>query len=211
MVSKIIKKIVNSQLFLSNIDFEKLDHFHNLYKRKKYFQLSVFNDTTSFYSESNIVNKQGKSENIYIGKNSHIRGFLLIYEQGGKIEIGDYCYIGDGSRIWSAINIKIGNNVLIAHNVNIHDNISHPVDSDLRHKDFMRIIGENNQNPSEFDINSKEVIIKDNAWIGFNSIILKGVTIGEGAIVGAGSVVTKDIPDYAVVVGNPAIIIKYTK
>ncbi|MCB0501084.1 MAG: hypothetical protein KDD32_00210 [Bacteroidetes bacterium] len=51
-------------------------------------------------------------------------------------------------------------------------------------------------------------MIKDKAWIGFNVIILKGVTIGEGAVVGAGSVVTKDVPDYTIVVGNPAKLIK---
>jgi len=51
----------------------------------------------------------------------------------------------------------------------------------------------------------------DYSRIAFNAIILKGVTIGEGAVVGAGSVVTKDVPDYAVVGGNPAKILKYTK
>ena len=55
---------------------------------------------------------------------------------------------------------------------------------------------------------SDKIVIKDKAWIGFNSIILKGVTVGEGSIVGAGSVVTKDVPDYTVVAGNPAIIVK---
>jgi galactoside O-acetyltransferase len=55
------------------------------------------------------------------------------------------------------------------------------------------------------------IIIKDKAWIGFNCIILKGVTIGEGAVVGAGSVVTENVPDYAVVAGNPARLIRYTK
>ena len=54
------------------------------------------------------------------------------------------------------------------------------------------------------------IIINDKAWIGFNSIILKGVSIGKGAVIGAGSVVTRDIPDFAVVGGNPAQIIKYT-
>ena len=53
------------------------------------------------------------------------------------------------------------------------------------------------------------MIIKDYAWISYNACILKGVTIGEGAIIGAGSVVTKDVPDYAVVVGVPAKVVKY--
>lgn len=52
------------------------------------------------------------------------------------------------------------------------------------------------------------IIIGDDAWIGFNAIILKGVTIGEGAVVGAGAVVTKDVPPYTVVAGNPAGVVK---
>ncbi len=59
-------------------------------------------------------------------------------------------------------------------------------------------------------IASKPVLIKEGAWIGFNACILKGVTIGKGAVIGAGSVVTKDVPDFAVVAGNPAEILKYT-
>ena len=58
------------------------------------------------------------------------------------------------------------------------------------------------------DIASKKIKIEKNAWIGMRSIILKGVTIGEGAIVAAGSVVTKDVPSYTLVAGNPAIIKK---
>ena len=60
-------------------------------------------------------------------------------------------------------------------------------------------------------VENAQIIIQDNVWIGFNSIVLKGVTIGEGAVVAAGSVVTKDVPPFAVVGGNPAKIIKYTK
>ncbi|MGM9578000.1 MAG: DapH/DapD/GlmU-related protein [Evtepia sp.] len=59
-------------------------------------------------------------------------------------------------------------------------------------------------------VKSAPIVIRDKAWIGFNAILMKGITIGEGAIVGAGSVVTQDVPDYAVVGGNPARIIKYT-
>lgn len=57
--------------------------------------------------------------------------------------------------------------------------------------------------------NRAPIIIKDDVWIGANAIILKGITIGKGAVIGAGSVVTKDVPDYAIVVGNPAKVVKY--
>lgn len=57
-------------------------------------------------------------------------------------------------------------------------------------------------------VKTKNITIRDDAWIGMNCIILKGVTIGEGAIVGAGSVVTKDVPAWTLVAGNPARVIK---
>ena len=60
-------------------------------------------------------------------------------------------------------------------------------------------------------VSSAPILIKNNVWIGMNVIILKGVTIGEGAIVAAGSVVTKDVPDWTLVGGNPAKIIKNLK
>ena len=59
------------------------------------------------------------------------------------------------------------------------------------------------------DLIPKKIVIKDYAWIGSKSVILPGVTIGENAVVGAGSIVTKDVPDNAIVAGNPAKIIKY--
>jgi acetyltransferase-like isoleucine patch superfamily enzyme len=90
--------------------------------------------------------------------------------------------------------------VLIAHNVNIIDNISHPIDAVLRHQDFLNsyTIG-----MKEYDLKAASIIIGDDVWIGYNTSILKGVTIGTGAIIGSGSVVTKDVKPWTVNVGNP--------
>lgn len=171
--------------------------------------LSVTKHSSSnFYEQANVFNLQSDNSKILIGANTHIRGCLQLFKQGGRITIGDYCYIGENSYIWSASEIIIGNNVLIAHGVNIHDNISHPLNSRQRHNDYLRIIGLKDFPSKEFDLKPKPITIKNDVWIGFNVIILKGVTIGEGAIVGAGSVVTKDIPDWSIVAGNPAKIIK---
>jgi galactoside O-acetyltransferase len=57
------------------------------------------------------------------------------------------------------------------------------------------------------NVHHAPIVIRDKAWIGFGAIVLKGVTIGEGAVVGAGSVVTKDVPDWTVVGGNPAQVL----
>lgn len=89
---------------------------------------------------------------------------------------------------------------MIAHNVNIFDNNSHPKDAHLRHEDFMLNFSNGMQ---QYDLQSKEIIIEDDVWIGFNVTILKGVRIGRGAIIGAGAIVTKDIEAWTVNVGNP--------
>jgi acetyltransferase-like isoleucine patch superfamily enzyme len=143
---------------------------------------------------------------IKIGAYTHIKGELLTFGHGGRIIIGDYCYVGEQSRIWSALHITIGDRVMIAHNVNIFDNLTHPINPKARHDHFKRIIM--NGHPKQADLSEAAVIISDDAWLGCMSIILKGVTIGEGAIVGAGSVVTKDVLPWTIVAGNPAKVIR---
>jgi acetyltransferase-like isoleucine patch superfamily enzyme len=199
MLDRIITKILG-------VLFNKFDKY--LAKEKeRYVTLS---SSTVIHKEAVIRNFQLDKSKIVIGRNSHIRGNIQLFKQGGEIIIGDHCYVGEGTYIWSAKRIQIGNRVLIAHNVNIHDNNSHPTESNLRYLDYLRILGLQNIDENQFNLCSKQVVIKDDAWIGFNSIILKGVTVGNGAIIGAGSVVTKDVPDFAVVAGNPARIIKMT-
>ena len=147
------------------------------------------------------------SGKISIGFRSCIRGSLEIQRENGTIEIGNNCYVGDHSRIWAAKSIKIGNNVLIAHNVNIFDNDTHPTDYKERQADAENIIWKGTR--SNFSsLNSSPVEIRDDAWIGCNCIILKGVHIGERSIIAAGSVVTKDVPPNTMVAGNPARVIK---
>ncbi len=171
-------------------------------------QSVILGNGSQFYEEAKVVNMQGNKKVIDIGESTHIRGSLQVFKQGGKISIGNYCYLGENSYIWSAGEVSIGDNVLISHGVNIHDNISHPLNAKARHKDFLRIIGVKDYPIENFDLNPKKVIIEKDVWIGFNSIILKGVIIGEGAIIGAGSVVTKDVPAWTVIGGNPAKVIK---
>ena len=128
---------------------------------------------------------------------------------GGKIEIGESCYIGEGTRIWSANSIKIGNRVFISHNVNLHDTNSHSIDPILRYKHVQAIMSVGHPSINDFDIQSKAVSIEDDVWIGFNSTILKDVKIGRGSIVAACSVVTKDVPEFVIVAGNPAQLVKH--
>ena len=131
----------------------------------------------------------------------------MTFGHDGEIAMGDWCFVGPNSHIWSARQVTIGNRVLISHNVDIHDNNSHPFDRDARFKHTQTIFRTGHPR-SDPGIESAPVCIGDDVWIGFGASILKGVTIGEGAIVGARSVVTRDVAPYTVVAGNPARVIK---
>jgi acetyltransferase-like isoleucine patch superfamily enzyme len=168
----------------------------------------VLNKGATFYPEALVQNFQSQPSKIVCGEHSHIRGMLQIFSFGGYISIGRYCYVGEGTRIWSGESVEIGDNVLISHNVHIIDSNSHELDFKERHETYKKIIFEGHPN-ERGNILSSKIVIKDDAWINFNSIILKGVTIGKGAVVAAGAVVTKDVPDFALVGGNPAKIIKF--
>lgn len=164
---------------------------------------------TRIFEEAKIYNHLNDRTKIVIGENSDIRGELMLFGHAGEIIIGDYCFVGPNTKIWSAKKIVIGNRVLISHNVNIHDNNSHPIDKNLRHEDFKHINKFGLQKTN--DLNEKQIEIGDDSWIGFNTTILKGVIIGKSVIIGANTLVTKDVPDFAVCVGNPMKIIKYSK
>ena len=150
-----------------------------------------------------------------IGDDCLINGTFVFDLPKGKIKIGNRTFIGGGTFI-CIDEITIGDDVLISWGCSIMDNNSHSVISSERINDVVdwkRGIGEGkigfykNWNV----VKRAPVFIKNKVWIGVNCIILKGVTIGEGAVIAAGSVVTKDVPDYAIMAGNPAAVIKYTQ
>ncbi|BEU86853.1 acyltransferase [Selenomonas sp. TAMA-11512] len=173
-----------------------LGRAHDCYNK----QFCLAGEKAKFYHSSKVINVTGKKENIRVGQNCHIYGELLIQSYGGRIVIGDDCFVGQGTRIWSEKEIRIGNHVLISHNVDIHDSNDHPLDSTERHQQFINIVEKGEQ--SGFDIKRGAVLIEDDVWIGFGSCIMKGVTIGKGAVIAAHSIVTKDVPAYTVM-GNP--------
>lgn len=159
-------------------------------------------DSSRLLSSARIINFSGSNESISIGAGTVVRGELLVFAHGGRITIGEWCYVGEGTRLWSGKSIVIGNRVMISHNVNVFDNQTHPIDAGQRHKHFRHIMEKGH--PREIELGDSPVRIEDDAWISANSIILKGITVGKGAIVGAGSVVTRDVPPLTIVGGNPA-------
>lgn len=128
--------------------------------------------------------------NVEIGTNCYI-------ESKDKFEIGDNCWIGDNFFAKANAGIVIGSGTIIARGCEIWT-CNHNYDSN----DLEAI-------PYDKRMIKKAVTIGENCWIGSRVTIIPGVKIGEGVVVGAGSVITKDIPDYAVIGGNPARVLKY--
>lgn len=164
-------------------------------------------DPTAVIHPTGRLQLQGRApSDIRVGPHSHIRGELLLFGHGGRIRIGAYCYVGEQTRIWSALSIDIGDRVLISHLVTIVDNLTHPLDAGARHAQFRAIV--TGGHPTAIDLGERAVVIGDDAWIGAHAVILRGVTIGSGAIIGAGSVVTKDVEPNTLVAGNPARLVR---
>lgn len=158
------------------------------------------------HSSARIRNTSGDTARIRIGDDTHVAGELLVFRHGGDISVGAWCYIGEDARLWSAKSIRIGDRVLISHNVNIFDSLTHPLSAANRHLHFRAIIEMGH--PEMVDLGEREIVIGDDVWIGVGAILLRGVRIGNGAIIGAGSVVTHDVAPFSIVAGNPARFIR---
>lgn len=137
-----------------------------------------------------------------VGSNVTFWRTSLAAEESGTIEIGDYCYLANASLVCSG-KITIGSRVFIAGGVTIADSDFHPLDPLTRLQDIIALSPAGNR-ANRPPVEIAEVIIEDDVWIGVNATILKGVRIGRGAIIEAGSLVTRDIPAGARVSGNPA-------
>ncbi|KOP39565.1 hypothetical protein AKO67_05300 [Flavobacterium sp. VMW] len=174
----------------------------------------VLSSSSSNISSLNIVVRkpiEGKKY-LEIGNDSVVNGDFIFEVQDGKISIGDRTIIGGGLFI-CIDEIEIGNDVLISWGCTMIDNNSHSVIWAERKDDVLhwkKGLDENKIGVYKDwqNVKRRKIKINNKAWIGFNSIILKGVSIGEGAIIGAGSVVTKDVPDWTIVGGNPAVVIR---
>lgn len=161
---------------------------------------------TKLMASARIRNILGDDTAIRIGEHSVVAGELLVFANGGEIQIGDWCYVGEGARLWSAGSIHIGDRVLISHGVNIFDNLTHPLSPRARHAQFAAIA--TTGHPQDVALEPVPISIGDDVLIGANAIVLRGVTIGKGAVVGAGSVVTKNVSPNCVVAGNPARVVR---
>jgi acetyltransferase-like isoleucine patch superfamily enzyme len=139
-----------------------------------------------------------------IGEGSIVEGNLVSERDGAAITIGRNTSIG-GSMLASATRIEVGDDVLISWGCNIVDHNSHAIGWSFRQHD-VRDWYHGKKDWTHVTI--KPVKIGNKSWIGLNVIILKGVEIGEGSVVAAGSVVTKSVPPWTIAAGNPARVIR---
>lgn len=168
---------------------------------------SICGKGTFFKMTAAIGNFPRDKNKIIIGKHSVIEGKLVVFNYGGSISIGDNVYVGVNSNIWSGEEVQIGNNILISHSVNIIDTNSHEIDHVERSERFKSLVKYGHP-IDQASIVAEKIVIEDYAWISFGAAVLKGVTIGKGAIVAANATVVKDVPPFTLVAGNPAKEIK---
>jgi acetyltransferase-like isoleucine patch superfamily enzyme len=119
---------------------------------------------------------------------------LATWQEDASLEVGNN-FSMTGGTLCAAERIVIGNKVVVGANTIIIDTNFHPLNPEARRL-----------HPQDSKI--EPIVIKDDVFIGMNCLILKGVTIGQGSVIGAGSVVTKDIPNGVIAVGNPARVIR---
>lgn len=136
---------------------------------------------------TNVHIKVSSKGSIAIGKRLKARGQDNILVESGNMRIGDYCFFNYNVSITCIEKIEIGSHVQIANNV---------------------VIVDHNHNYGTRGFSCNPVYIADNVWIGANSVILPGVSIGKGAVIAAGSVINKDVPEYSLAAGVPGKIIK---
>jgi len=175
----------------------------NLVARFRYRnRLAVQNGERSSFALFRTV--ASKDNQIRIGDDSIVHSKIAFDRPGALVKIGNRCYIGK-SLLVAAKEIELADDVIISWGVTIVDHDSHSIHWEEREKDILDW-GKGKKDWS--NVNISKVFIDKKVWIGFNSVILKGVEIGEGSVVGSNSVVTKSVPPYVVVAGNPARIVK---
>lgn len=200
MIKKVVKQILRTRIFytllmrLRGVNIEVHHGGECLFSPKS----KIVGSGKIYFNVSQYKNGYHKIGNFFVGNNAIIElnacrkctiysGCKIDVFDHATLTIGDNVFINETTRIGVKKHISIGNNTVIGDDTSIHDFDGH------------KINGLEGVKPIE---------IGNKVWIGEKVTILKGVKIGDNVIVGAGSVVTKDIPDNVIVVGNPAKVIK---
>lgn len=200
-----------------------IDKFKKTYKKiklnkklKKFIAICYIDKTSKLLPDFNLDIRKNTSNNprINIGQNCLLNCNLIFEKETGHISIGNRTYIGSRTNLISINSIEVGDDVTIAWGCTIYDHNSHSIYWEERKNDTIKSLndleatGDFIRNKDWSVVKSAPIKICDKVWIGFDVVILKGVKVGEGAVIGARSVVTNDVPPYTVVAGNPAKIVK---
>ena len=192
---KLLKTIKASveKIFFYLTNFMVLKKSRVLFKSFKINGVIKISNVGHINIGDNFSANSGKNKNA-IGGDTTLR--LVVFKKEGVITIGDNVGISNSTLVcWDKI--EIGNNVLIGGSCKIWDTNFHSLDKEVRMgTDIFK------------DVKTAPIHIMDNAFIGANCIILKGVTIGLNSIIAAGSIVNKSIPANVIAGGNPCIVIK---
>lgn len=203
-IYKYIRYILFIPLF--KIIFNWIEFIHSQLVWNTFMENSIIGHDCHLGPNAWCVNL-GKREDIQIGNRVYCRGLLRSGTRGrGKIIISDEVYIGDDSIISSESCVEIGQLTMISHGVHIFDTSGHPTDPLLRELDWRIAMGQ--MHGARPEASSAPIRIGKRVWIGFNAILIRGVTIGDNAIVAAGSVVVHDVEPNTIVAGNPARVVK---
>jgi acetyltransferase-like isoleucine patch superfamily enzyme len=151
-----------------------------------------------YRSEEPVGVRIGRAASTYLG---------TMFDVGprGRVSLGDYALV-HGARIICDAEVEIGDYALISWNVVLMDSYRVPLDPAERRRELERVPGRRPRHLASGT--GRPVRIGRNVWVGFDACVLPGVTIGEGAVVGARSVVDQDVPPYTVVAGNPARVVR---
>jgi acetyltransferase-like isoleucine patch superfamily enzyme len=152
-----------------------------------------------------LVAREPEGCSLSIGAGSNVEARIVFERRDASVCVGSRTHVGSGTLIDSACGIEIGDDVLIAFDVLIMDHNSHSLSFSERCHDVSDWI----QGKKDWThVRSSPVRIGDKSWIGARTTILKGVEIGEGAVIAAASVVVKDVAPWTIVGGNPAALIR---
>jgi acetyltransferase-like isoleucine patch superfamily enzyme len=157
--------------------------------------------------QAGCANDSGDPLRIQLANHSTVYG-ILVCGRAGRIAIGRHSYVGGRTLIESNVSVVIGDEVAISHDCYLMDSNSHPTSPAIRRSTLREFAATRRNVERPDETASGPIEIESNAWIGFNSIILKGVRIGRGSIVACGSVVTSDVPPFSIAAGNPARVVK---
>ena len=180
-----------------------INKIKHMIRRRKLYKNAMIGENFISSKVTNFITKN--RESIIIGNNVDIH-CVINTNLFGNVKIGDNTTIRYNTKISAVNSVKIGSHVIISNNVSIVDHNSHPISPTKRYE--MTTAGTTSKLWFPEESKFSEVIISDNVWIGEKVTILKGVHIGEGSIVASNAVVTKDVPSYTIVAGNPARIVK---